>query len=388
MNFKNRIKRLLPLARGLGVAALMLGGIATQAHAQDTIKIGAILTTSGPAAGLGEPQLKTLQMLVDEQNARGGVNGKKLQLVAYDDGADSQKATVFARRLIESDKVDVVIGPTTSGAALAIIPIVQQAGILNVSLAGAAAIVEPVRSWVFKMPASDGMAARSIYLNMRKDGAKKLAILHDTGGFGRSSLDQFRKIAPLYDINVVAIESYDPKDTDTTVQLTKIKASGADAVFVAGVPPGPTLVTKNFRDLGIKMPLYHTHAMATSEFLTLAGAAAEGIRIPAPPLVLAPGEQGEFRAIVDRYVQAYKKRFGAAPTVFSGYAHDGFHLTVAAMKAAGSTDKAKVRAAFEKLSDMKGVNGTYNFSPTDHLGLSGDALPMAIVRKGQFERIR
>ncbi|MDO8942561.1 MAG: ABC transporter substrate-binding protein, partial [Desulfobacterales bacterium] len=258
MNFKNRIKRLLPLARGLGVAALMLGGIATQAHAQDTIKIGAILTTSGPAAGLGEPQLKTLQMLVDEQNARGGVNGKKLQLVAYDDGADSQKATVFARRLIESDKVDVVIGPTTSGAALAILPIVQQAGILNVSLAGAAAIVEPVRSWVFKMPASDGMAARSIYLNMRKDGAKKLAILHDTGGFGRSSLDQFRKIAPLYDINVVAIESYDPKDTDTTVQLTKIKASGADAVFVAGVPPGPTLVTKNFRDLGIKMPLYHT----------------------------------------------------------------------------------------------------------------------------------
>ncbi len=378
--------RFSPIRRQLSVCALLLLG--TAAYAQDTIKIGAILTTSGPAAGLGEPQLKTLQLLVDEANAKGGVLNRKIQLIAYDDGADPQKATVFAKRLIEADGVHMVVGPTASGPSLAIIPIIQQAGITNISLAGASAIIDPVKPWVFKMPASDAMAARSIYIDMRKAGIKKLAILHDTGGFGRASLDQFRKHAPLFDINIVAVESYDPKDTDTSVQITKIKSAGADAFLVLGIPPGPALVTKNYRDLGMTQPIYHTHALATPEFLKLAGPAAEGARIPAPPLVLAPTDQGEFRSIVERYVTSYQKRYGVAPTVFAGYAHDGFMLALAAFKAAGTTDRAKVREALEKISNAKGVNGTYNFSAADHLGLGADALPMAVVRKSQFELVR
>ncbi|HMN80062.1 MAG TPA: ABC transporter substrate-binding protein [Burkholderiaceae bacterium] len=361
---------------------------APPALAQEAIRIGAILTTSGPAAGLGEPQLKTLKLLVDEANAKGGVLGRKIELVTYDDGADPQKATVFARRLIEADGVHVILGPTASGPSLAIVPIVQQAGITNISFAGAAAIIDPVKSWVFKMPASDAMAARAIYLDMRREGRKKLAILHDTGGFGRASLDQFRKLAPLFDVGVGGVESYDPKDTDTSGQLTKLKGANADALLVLGIPPGPALVTKNFRDLGMTLPIYHTHALATPEFLKLAGPAAEGARIPAPPLVLAPSARGEFRAVVERYVEAYQKRYDAVPTVFAGYAHDGMMLTLAAIRAAGSTERNKVRDALEKISNAKGVNGTYNFSPGDHLGLGADALPLAVVRKGQFEPVR
>jgi len=372
-------------ALGMAIAAALLAPLAA---AQGTVKIGAILTTSGPAASLGEPQRKTLELLVDEVNARGGILNKKLQLIVYDDGADPQKATVFAKRLIEADGVDLILGPTASGPSLAIIPIVQQAGILNISLAGASAIIDPVRPWVFKMPASDSMAARSIYLDMRKRGVKKLAILHDTGAFGRASLEQFRKSASLYDITIVGVESYDPKDTDTSVQLTKMKSLEADAFLVLGISPAPALVTKNYRDLRLAPPLYHTHAVATPEFLRLAGAAAEGIRIPAPPLVLPGTDQGEFRVVVERFAVPYQKRFEVAPTVFAGYAHDGFWLAMAALKAAGTTEKAAVRAAFERITDFKGVNGTYNFSAADHLGLGADALPMAVVRSGQYQRVR
>ncbi|MDO8943674.1 MAG: ABC transporter substrate-binding protein, partial [Desulfobacterales bacterium] len=303
-------------------------------------------------------------------------------------GGDSQKATVFAKRLIESDKVDAIVGPSTSGSSLAIIPIIQQAGIPNISMAAASAVIDPVKSWVFKTTASDVIAARAIFLHMRKEGIKRVAILHDTTGFGRSAVEQFRKSAQLLDISVVAVESFDPKDTDTSTQINKAKAASPDAFLVLAIPPTPALVTKNFRDLKLTMPLYHAHGAASDEYLKLAGAAAEGTRLPVPPLALPASDQDTFRTIIERYSAAYQKKYKIAPTGFGGYAHDALLLLTVAIAKAGTTDKAKVRATLEMLSDVKGVGGTFSFNAKDHLGLGADALPMAVVRDGAFRRIR
>jgi branched-chain amino acid transport system substrate-binding protein len=149
-------------------AALVLGAFG--AYAAEPIKIGSVLSVTGPAAFLGDPELKTLQMYVDDINKKGGVIGRQLQFVHYDDGSDANKANGFAKRLIDDDKVDLIVGGTTTGATMSMVPLVERAGIPFISLAGAVVIVEPVKKFVFKTPHTDRMAAEKVFEDMKKRG--------------------------------------------------------------------------------------------------------------------------------------------------------------------------------------------------------------------------
>ena len=164
--------------------ALTLGAVS--AFAADPIKIGSVLSVTGPAAFLGDPELKTLQMYVDDINKKGGVIGRPLQLVHYDDGSDASKANGFVKRLIEDDNVDVLVGGTTTGSTMSMVPIAEKANIPFISLAGAVVIIEPVKKWVFKMPHTDRMAAENVFEDMQKPGISKVALLSDSSGFATS----------------------------------------------------------------------------------------------------------------------------------------------------------------------------------------------------------
>ncbi len=168
------------------VIAAALALLAQSAFAVENIKIGSVLSVSGPAAFLGDPELKTLQMYIEKINAEGGVLGRKLELVHYDDGSDAAKANGFTKRLIESDKVDVLIGGTTTGATMAMAPLVDKAGLPFISLAGAVVIIDPVKKWVFKTPHTDRMAAEKVFEDMKKRGISKVGMLSETSGFGSS----------------------------------------------------------------------------------------------------------------------------------------------------------------------------------------------------------
>jgi branched-chain amino acid transport system substrate-binding protein len=358
----------------------------------ENIKIGSVLSVSGPAAFLGDPELKTLQMYVEKINAEGGVLGRKLELVHYDDGSDAGKANGFTKRLIESDKVDVLIGGTTTGATMAMAPLVDKAGMPFISLAGAVVIIDPVKKWVFKTPHTDRMAAEKVFEDMKKRGITKVGLLSETSGFGASGRKESQIVASKYGITLVADETYGPKDTDVTAQLTRIKGTaGVQAVFVFGLGQGPAVVTKNYGQLGMTaIPMYQSHGVASDEYIKLSGRAAEGVRLPTPALLIGqmlPAGDAQ-KAIVTGYDKSYKDRYKIDPSTFGGYALDALNLSLDAIKRAGGTDKEKVRNALEQTKGFVATTGVFNMSATDHMGLDLSAFRMVEVKNGDWQLLK
>ncbi|HEX2530339.1 MAG TPA: ABC transporter substrate-binding protein [Burkholderiaceae bacterium] len=383
----NMIRKIL----GKTALACSLIAAAFSVMAAEPIKIGSVLSITGPAAFLGDPELKTLQTYVEKINAEGGVLGRKLELVHYDDGSESGKANSFAKRLIESDRVDVLIGGTTTGATMAMAPLAEKANLPFISLAGAVVIVEPVKKWVFKTPHTDRMAAEKVFEDMKKRGISKVALLSETSGFGQSGRKESQGVAAKYGITLVADETFGPKDTDMTAQLAKIKgASGVQAIFVFGLGQGPAMVTKNYGQLGIKLPLYQSHGVASDEFIKLAGTAAEGIRLPTPAMLVADSlPAGDLqKPVVVGYNKVYRDKFKAEPSTFGGYAYDALALAVDAIKRANSVDREKVRAAIERTKGFVGTTGAFNMSATDHMGLDLSAFRMVEVKNGDWRLLK
>jgi branched-chain amino acid transport system substrate-binding protein len=374
-----RTKLLATVAAGLLAAGAAI--------AQEPIKIGAFLSVTGGAAFLGDPEQKTLELYVEKLNAAGGVLGRKLRLVSYDSAGDAEKARTFAKRLIEQDKVDVLVGGSTTGETMAVVPLAEAAGMPFISLAGAVVIVEPVKKWVFKTPHTDRMACERIFLDMRDRKIERIGLISGAGGFDKSMRGECLKVAPTYRVQIVADEAYGGGDTDMTAQLTKIKnTAGVQAVLNAGFGAGPAIVTKNFRQLGINVPLYQSHGVASKEFIKLAGAAAEGVRLPAAAVLVAEALPAgdKQKPVAVAYKKAYEARFKQDISTFGGHAHDGLMLAVEAMKKAGSTDKAKVRDALENTKGYIGTGGVVNMTPTDHMGLDLTHFRMLEVKKGSW----
>ena len=370
-------------------AALVLGAFG--AIAAEPIKIGSVLSVTGPAAFLGDPELKTLQMYVEDINKKGGVLGRQLQLVHYDDGSDANKANGFAKRLIDDDKVDILVGGTTTGATMSMAPLVEKAGIPFVSLAGAVVIVEPVKKWIFKTPHTDRMAAEKVFEDMKKRGLTKVALLSETSGFGNSGKKETEGVAGKYGITLVANETYGPKDTDMSPQLTKIKnTAGVQAVFVFGLGQGPAIVTKNYKQLGISLPIYHAHGVASEEFIKLAGPAAEGVRLPAAALLVADklDAKDPQKPVVTAYTKAYNDKWKNDVSSFGGHAYDGLMIAVDAIKRAKSTDKAAVRDAIEATKGYVGTGGVVNMSATDHMGLDLSAFRLLEIKNGDWSLVQ
>lgn len=371
----------------MSIAAGALGFAGTQANAAEPIKIGSFLAVTGPASFLGDPELKTLELYIDQLNEGGGILGRQIELVHYDTGAAPPKAIVAVKRLINQDKVDIIIGGSASGETMAVIPIVQKAGIPFISFAGAVAIVEPVKKWVFKTPHTDKMACGKIFEDLEMRKLTTIAMISGTGGFGKSMKGQCAKLAPAYNITIASSQTYGPKDTDMTAQLTKIKGTaGVQAVVNAGFGQGPAIVTKNYRQLGLTMPLYQSHGVASKKYIDLAGEAAEGVRLPAAGLLIADklADSDPQKAVVQAYTKTYTDAYGGSVSTFGGHAYDGLQMAVAAMVRAGSTDKAAVRDEIEKTSGYVGTGGIVNMSATDHLGLNLSAFSVLEIKNGDW----
>jgi branched-chain amino acid transport system substrate-binding protein len=384
MQFIRNCRRARVLATAAFAGAIAFAGVAV---AQEPIRIGAFLSVTGPAAFLGDPEQKTLEMYVERINASGGIGGRKLQLVVYDDGGDAEKARTFAKRLVEQDKVDVIVGGSTTGATMAAIPLIEQAQVPFVSLAGAVVIIEPVKKWVFKTPHTDRMACEKIFVDMRTRKLTRLALISGTGGFDKSMRAECIKVAPAYGVEIVADETYGASDTDMTAQLTKIKATpGVQAVLNAGFGQGPAIVTKNYKQLGLTPQLYQSHGVASKEFIKLAGDAAEGVRLPAAALLIAEllPDGDPQKAVVVAYKRDYENRYKTEVSTFGGHAYDGLMLATEAIKRTGGTDKAKVRDAVESTRGYTGTGGVVNMSATDHMGLDLSAFRMLVVKNGNW----
>jgi len=361
------------------------------AQAQEPVRIGAFLAVTGPAAFLGDPEQKTLELYIEKLNAAGGVLGRKLQLVSYDSAGDAEKARTFAKRLIEQDKVDVIVGGSTTGETMAVVPLAEAAGMPFISLAGAVVIIEPVKKWVFKTPHTDRMACDKVFVDMKARGVAKVGLISGSGGFDKSMRGECLKVAKNHGIEIVADETYGGADTDMTAQLTKIRQNAqVQAVLNAGFGQGPAIVTKNYRQIGMSVPLYQSHGVASKEFIRLAGEAAEGVRLPAAALLVADKlpDSDPQKLVVTHYSREYQARFKSDVSTFGGHAYDGLMLAVDAMKRAGSTDKARVRDALEATKGYVGTGGIVNMSATDHMGLDLSAFRMLEIRKSDWTLVK
>ncbi|MEI6559452.1 MAG: ABC transporter substrate-binding protein [Rhodospirillaceae bacterium] len=374
-----------------GVLAVLLsftgsGALASGAVAE-TIKIGSFLSVTGGASFLGDPEKKTLELEIAAINRQGGINGRLLDLVVYDDGGAADKAASFVKRLIESDQVDVLVGGSTTATTMAAVPLAEKAGIPLVSLAGAVVIVEPVKTWVFKTPHTDRLAAEKIFEDLRKRGLLKIGLISEDAGFGKSGHDQSLLVARNFGIEIAADEVYSAKDPDTTAQLTKIRNTpGVAALFNFGFGQGPAVVTRNVRQLGLTVPFYQSHGVASKAFIALVGAAGEGIRLPASALAVAgqlPDGDPQ-KPVVLRFQQAYAEAYKTEASTFAGYAYDALHMVVEAAGRAGGVDKAKLRDELERTKNFVGTTGVFTMSPSDHMGLSLSSFHLVEIKNGDW----
>ncbi len=370
---------------GGGTVAAVLLATATPALAE--IRIGSTLAITGPASFLGDPEAKTLEMLVEEINAKGGVNGEPIRLIQYDDAADPNAARTFATRMIEDDEVHAVIGGSTTGTTMAMVELFEEAEIPFISLAGAVVIIDPVKAYTFKTPHTDRMACDKIFTDIAARGLGKVGMISGTGGFGASMRTQCLEAAPTHGIEVVADETYGRQDTDMTPQLTNIRnADGIEAVINPGFGQGPAIVTRNYRQLGIDLPLYQSHGVASNSFIDLAGEAAEGVRLPASSLLIFDKlpEDHPQKAVATAYAQAYTERTGEPVSTFGGFAYDAFQIVIQAIERAGGSDPNAIRDEIEKTTDFVGVSGIFTYAPDDHLGLDLSSFTMLEIQNGDW----
>ncbi|MEJ2232287.1 MAG: ABC transporter substrate-binding protein [Syntrophobacterales bacterium] len=355
---------------------------------KEPYKVGAVFSVTGRASFLGEPEKKTVEMIAEAINKVGGINGHRLELVLYDDESDETKCVLAVKRLIKKDTVPVIIGPSLSGNTLAVVKVVNDAKVPLVSCAASNKIVTPVvdRKWVFKVPQSDTHAVEKIYDYLLKNGIKKIAVMSVSTGFGASGREELLRLAPEVGIEIVADERYGPKDTDITAQLTRIRGTDAQAIVNWSVGPTQVLAVKNWRDLGMtNIPFYQSHGFGSRKNIELAGGAAEGVfcplgRVNIPDLVPADNPQ---KKVIELYNKAYQEKYNEPLSSFGGHGWDALNLVIDALKAVGP-DAAKIRDYIETRTNYIGQHGVFNFSPTDHNGLTKEAFEMVVVKNGDW----
>lgn len=375
-------RKMLVLCLGL-VAFLAVSGFAADTG---TVKIGAIFAITGPAANLGLPESRTLQMLVDDTNAAGGIGGRKIELFMKDSQGNAEKAVSFAKQLVEEQQVLAIIGPSTSGESMKLKSYCDENETLLLSCAAAETIVNPVAKWVFKTPQMDSFAAQMIFATMKKQGISRIGAVVSNTGFGQGGKAQLEKLAPANGITLAITEVYESTATDLTGVLTKVKAQDVQAVVNWSVEPAQSLVPKNMKQMGFEVPLFQSHGFGNINYVKMAGKAADGILFPAGRLLVAdalPAGHPQ-KQVLTAYKKEYEAMFKEDVSTFGGHAYDAFMLLTEAVKRAGSTDRGKVRDALEGLKGIPGTGGIFNFSPTDHNGLTMDAFEMLTVKNGEF----
>jgi branched-chain amino acid transport system substrate-binding protein len=364
---------------------LIFGLTVSPVFGQETIKVGAILAVTGPASFLGAPEAKTLEMLAEEINRKGGIKGKKIQLIIKDSAANPEKAVSFAKQLIEEEKVFAIIGPSTSGETMNIKNIAEESRTILLSCAAAEVIVNPVAKYVFKTPQKDSDAVLKIFADMKKKGISKIGVLSSNTGFGQAGKTQIEKLAGEQGITLLANEVYDKSASDLTAEVNKIKGANVQAIINWSVEPAQSIVLKNARQIGLKIPIYQSHGFGNIKYVQAAGDAAEGIIFPAGRLLVADSlpDSNKQKAVLVKYKKDYEAKFKEDVSTFGGHAYDAFMILVNAIEKTG-TDREKVRSAIENTKGFVGTGGIFNFSPEDHNGLDIDAFEMLTVKDGKF----
>ncbi len=370
----------------LGMAWLL---VANSGMTAEPIKVGGLFALSGPAAHIGVAQKNSCRLVFDEVNAAGGINGRMIEFIEADTEGDPTKTLMKTKWLVEEQKVSVIVGPTRTGSGMAIKPYIDKAEVPIFMHAGSDVIImTPPVHWVFKSPYKTSAALGKVFEYCKREGLTNIAFIYASDGFGKDGLTNAKKLAPEFDLNMVAEEAFAPKDVDMTAQLTKIKATDAQAIVCWTIGPAGGIVAKNRNQLAMKQPLFQCHGQAEPIFIKVAGDAAEGVMMPATKIYV--GEELDTsdpqREKILQFVAAFTPKYGP-PGVMVSYGADAAYIMVEVLKKAGD-DRAKIRDGIENTRGYVGLSGIYNMSPEDHNGLTIKDVVMLRVEEGRFRLVK
>jgi len=367
-------------------AALLLG--MQPAGAQETLRIGSILSVTGPAAFLGEDMKAGMEMAIDDINAAGGIGGKKVEWVFYDAESQTAKAINATKRLLSQDKVDIIVGGgNMSGIAMAMVPMVQRAETPFISTEGSMQIVMPVaeRKYVYKSTVDDDQVIDRVLDYFDKKGIKHIALLADSSGFGQSAVEQMKRLSAKRGIEV-GYESFNPADTDLTPQLTRIKNSPAQAIICWTVTPAGVVFIKQAQQLGLdKLTLVHSYGFVDQRYMKLAGDSVGDLLLVSVKFPVGQDlpDADPIKTRIMDLTRRFEARYQRKPNQFVAQTYDAIMLARAAMEKGGK-DKEKIRAALAGITGFQGVGGVFNFSAEHHSGLAKGDIVMLGYRDGQF----
>lgn len=386
-------------ARSLGVLVALVALLAARpTAASEEFRIGFVAAITGPASSLGVPERDVAVLLQKELDAAGGITGpdgrkRAVRIIIHDDQSKADETVKAVKKLVADDRVHLVIASSQSPTSLAVVPVVTEARVPLISMASSHAIVTPVaeRHWVFKTPQSNiHVAAHQVkYLRARR--LTRIASLYVNDAFGEDSRRGLAEMLKGTGIEVVYEDKFEHSDKDMTPQLTRVRASGAQALVVHAIPPSASIVTKNFRDLGLTIPLLHNHGVGNKPFLDLAGGAAEGVIFPIGKMLVAeelPDADPQKQVLLD-FVAWYEKATGKPRSTFAGHAWDALKmgLSVAASLPADlplAEARARVRDGLERVREFVGTGGIFNMSAEDHVGLDERSMVLVRIEGGRW----
>jgi len=367
----------------------MLSILTVSSVAMADITVGVNISTTGSASSLGIPQKNALQF------APKTIAGQKVNYVVYDDATDTTTAVQNVKRLISNDKVDVIIGPSTTPTTMSVVEIANEAQTPMISMASASPVVQPVgkRKWIFKVTANDDVMASVMVDHMVKQKIRTVGIIATDDPYGESNVKAFEALAPKRGIKTVAVEKFKKNDTSATAQVLKLISSRPDAVYViaAGTPsamPHAALVERGYRG-----KIYQSHGAANSDFLRVGGKSLEGALLPASPVLVAEQLPANFpnRNESLKFVKTYEGKVGPRST-FASHMWDSLeYLKIAVPKALKSGKpgtpqfRAALRDAIESITGYKGAYAMFSVSPADHSGADPKGMAMIKVENGAWK---
>ena len=365
----------------------------------EVYSVGVVVASTGGAAALGEPERDAARLIQSQIDAQGGITGAdglrhKVKIIIYDSQSTGDVAITLAKKLINDDKVIAIIGGTSSPESLALVPIVQEAKIPFISVASSSQIVEPVseRFWVFKTAQNNRHTAPMQVEYAKAKGFTKIANLYVNNAYGEDGRNAIRDAAKSAGLEIVIEETFEAADTNMMAQLTKVKSSSAQAVLVTAIPPAASVLTKQYRELGLKLPLIQNHGIGMKSFITLSGAEnAEGILFPMGKLVAASAlpDSDPQKSVLLKFAKDYEDFTKNSASTFAGHSWDALQLTLKALATlpAGlslTDQRTKLRDALEATKGFPGTGGIFNLSAQDHVGLSTSDIVLARIADGNW----
>ncbi len=342
--------------------------------AAEPYKVGAVLSITGRLSFIGTPEKKAIDLVADQINKAGGINGHPLKIIYYDDETTELKAVNFIKKVIKKDKVSAIIGPSSTGATFATVSIAEKAKVPMLSLAGATHFVYPLdkRKYIFSagMPANIQIEAQFWYLKIK--GINKIASLTSSNAFGEAGRKWIVKLAPIHGMKIVLQEKFKQGDKDITPQLTRIKASDAQGVISWCAGPTAIILTKNYYSLGIKIPLMADLANATKFFMDRAGHSFEGRRMIVSKAQVASTlpDTDPLKPVALKFWGPYKEKYGRDPNTFALMGAAAIQIIADALKKAGP-DRDKLRDAIEKTDSLATPLFIASASSHEHITANG-----------------